>query len=89
MTNGSTKEHAVTDPSHRVSNTFETPPSTRPADARSGMVRPVLWTLLMVGVVCNIVTSTSDLNVFIGIGFGMIVLACAAALVTHHYLHRR
>ncbi|MEV4530790.1 hypothetical protein [Streptosporangium sp. NPDC049304] len=89
MTNGSTKEHAVTDPSHRVSNTFETPPSTRLADARSGMVRPMLWTLLMIGVVCNIVTSTSDLNVFIGIGFGMIVLACAAALVTHHYLHRR
>ncbi|MET7327193.1 hypothetical protein [Nonomuraea sp. NPDC005650] len=51
--------------------------------------RPVLWLLLAIFAVCNMVTSTSDLNMFVGIGFGLATLACAAALVQQHYAQRR
>jgi hypothetical protein len=50
--------------------------------------RPVLWLLLAIFVVANMVTSTSDLNVFVGIGFGLAALACAAALIQQHYARR-
>ncbi|GAA3254559.1 hypothetical protein [Nonomuraea helvata] len=50
--------------------------------------RPVLWLLLAVFAVCNMVTSTVGANVFIGIGFGLLTLACAAALVRGHYASR-
>jgi hypothetical protein len=61
-------------------------PETRPS---RGRLRPVLWLLLAVSAVCDIVTSNIDVNVFIGIGFGLLTLAFAAALIAHHYRHRR
>ncbi|MFI6735928.1 hypothetical protein ACIBI9_23645 [Nonomuraea sp. NPDC050451] len=51
--------------------------------------RPVLWLLLAIFAVANMVTSTSDLNVFVGLGFGLATLACAAALIQQHYAQRR
>ncbi|MFI6454227.1 hypothetical protein ACIBF6_22020 [Streptosporangium amethystogenes] len=71
----------MTDP-HRILDTSET---ARPV----GMLRPVLWLLLVVSAVLNMVTSSIDVNVFVGIGFGLVALACAAALIVHHYRYRR
>ncbi|MEU7855459.1 hypothetical protein [Nonomuraea sp. NPDC049141] len=55
--------------------------------AQRGMLRPVLWVLLLISAVLNIVTS--NINIFVGIGFGLATLACAAGLVVDHYRHRR
>ncbi|GAA0843469.1 hypothetical protein ACFQVD_01265 [Streptosporangium amethystogenes subsp. fukuiense] len=71
----------MTDP-HRILDTSKT---ARPA----GMLRPVLWLLLVVSAALNMVTSSIDVNVFVGIGFGLLTLACAAALIVHHYRYRR
>lgn len=51
--------------------------------------RPVLWVLLVISAAANIVTSTSNLNVLIGIGFGLLTLAFGGALVLHHHRNRR
>ncbi|MEU8355573.1 hypothetical protein AB0C27_06105 [Nonomuraea sp. NPDC048882] len=79
MTNGSIEERMMTD------HTTE----TRPAGVLSRMRRPVLWLLLAVFAVCNAVSSIADVNVFIGVGFGLATLGCAAALIAQHYETRR
>ncbi|MFG1697893.1 hypothetical protein [Nonomuraea sp. NPDC049309] len=61
----------------------------RPAAARHRVSRPVLWALLAVFAVCNAVTSASTLPVYVGIGFGLATLACAATLIHQHYTTRR
>ncbi|MET8862081.1 hypothetical protein ABZW11_03900 [Nonomuraea sp. NPDC004580] len=57
--------------------------------ARHNVSRPVLWALLAVFAVCNVVTSASDLPVLVGMGFGLLTLACAGALIHQHYTVRR
>ncbi|WP_440098511.1 hypothetical protein [Streptosporangium sp. H16] len=75
--------------SHHVLQAFEAPRPVRPTGARAGMVRPVLWFLLMVSAVLNMVFSSVGDNVLAGVGFGLATLACVAALIVHHYRHRR
>ncbi|GAA1042560.1 hypothetical protein GCM10009557_68850 [Virgisporangium ochraceum] len=58
-------------------------------DDRGGMLRPVLWLLLIVSAAANATASAAGANVLAGIGFGLVTLACAATLVVHHYRHRR
>lgn len=60
-----------------------------PLTNRDAAVRPLLWLLLMVSAVANIASSKIGINMFIGAGFGLITLACAAALVVHHRRRRR
>ncbi|MFI6335975.1 hypothetical protein [Streptomyces sp. NPDC050535] len=56
-----------------------------PARDDGGIVRPLLWTLLLLGAVANMLTSSiGGPGVYVGIGFGVLTLACAAALVAHH-----
>jgi hypothetical protein len=52
-------------------------------------IRPVLWLLLVVSAVADAVASAAGANVFIGLGAGLVTLACAAALIVHHYQQRR
>ncbi|MET7419884.1 hypothetical protein [Dactylosporangium sp. NPDC005555] len=52
------------------------------------MLRPVLWLVLIVSAGANATASTADANPLIGVGFGLVTLACAATLVVHHYRHR-
>ncbi len=68
---------------------FEASSSARLAEAWDGAMRPMLWILLTISVVCNIVISSADVNVLVGIGFGLVTLGCVAALITHRHLHRR
>ena len=56
--------------------------------SRTRLTRPVLWVLLAICAVCNMVTSTADINPFIGVGFGLATAACAATLIVQHYRSR-
>lgn len=73
---------------------YRIPPSSPPTtlDERSGgkgLLRPVLWLVLIVSAAANGVASTVGSHTLVGIGFGLVTLACVAALIVHHYLHRR
>jgi hypothetical protein len=60
-----------------------------PADrTRRGPLRPALWTTLFLSAAANMVFSTGARDPLIGSVFGLIALACAAALIVHHYRHR-
>ena len=61
---------------------------TPDAERRGGVLRPVLWLVLILSAVANATTSTIGGNALVGAGFGLVTLACAAALVVHHYRHR-
>ncbi|GAB3974211.1 hypothetical protein V1634_19580 [Plantactinospora veratri] len=52
-------------------------------------LRPLLWTVLIVSAAANGVSSITGLPPLVGIGFGVVTLGCVAALVIHHYRHRR
>jgi hypothetical protein len=69
----------------------QAPESTRPTQhtGTHGGLRPALWLALIVSATANAVSSSIGLRPFVGIGFGLITLACAATLIVHHYRHRR
>ncbi|MBF9134261.1 hypothetical protein I0C86_35815 [Plantactinospora sp. S1510] len=67
----------------------ESSPTAAPTSIRSGALRPLLWLLLVTSVAANVVASAAGSNMFIGAGFGLAALACATALIVHHYRHRR
>jgi Flp pilus assembly protein TadB len=73
----------MTDP-YRIHEADQAPPA---AGARAGRTRPVLWILLAVSAALNVVTSS--VNVLLGAAFGVVALACIAALVVQHYRTRR
>jgi hypothetical protein len=54
----------------------------------TGLLRPLLWVVLVLSAAANAVTSGIGGNVFIGAAFGVVTLASAAGLVVHHYRHR-
>lgn len=58
------------------------------AQRDGGILRPLLWAVLAIGIVGNICCSTVD---FLpgNIAFGLLTLTGAAALITHHYRTRR
>lgn len=56
---------------------------------RRGVLRPVLWLLLVITVAANAVISSANLNVALGVASGLAALGCATALVVDHYRHRR
>ncbi|MEV4640622.1 hypothetical protein AB0J80_25090 [Actinoplanes sp. NPDC049548] len=55
---------------------------------RTTVTRPLLWLVLVLSAAANAVASSTGANVFIGAGFGVVTLACAVALVAHHYRRR-
>jgi hypothetical protein len=71
---------------YRISETPDSPPA---AVERRGILRPVLWLLLVISAAGNVVTSNTGLNMMIGIAFGLATLACGAVLIVDHYQHRR
>lgn len=71
---------------YRITGTPDSPP---PATARKGIVRPVLWLLLVISAAGDLVTSNAGVNPVIGVAFGLATLGLAAALVVQHYHNRR
>ena len=67
-----------------MANTGDVPGTRRDG----GILRPLLWAVLAIGVVGNISCSTVDILVG-NIIFGLISLAGAAGLIVHHYRTRR
>ncbi|MGW4460754.1 hypothetical protein [Micromonospora sp. NPDC004704] len=57
--------------------------------SRYTVIRPLLWLLLAISVAANVVASAAGANLFVGSGFGLTALACATALIIHHYRNRR
>jgi hypothetical protein len=78
----------VQDP-YRISEAPEASGSLPSASHPGGIVRPLLWVLLVISAAANAVISSTGVSTFAGIGFGLAALASAAALVVHHYKHRR
>jgi hypothetical protein len=74
----STKEYAMTKPAQPAQH----------ADTRNGLLRPVLWLVLVLSAAANAVTNIG-ISPLVGIGFGLVTLGCATALIVHHYRHRR
>jgi hypothetical protein len=81
----SSKERPVPDP-YRITEASVAPQAPR---GQGGIVRPLLWLLLVISATCNAVTSSMDISVFVGIAFGLLTLLCGAALVVDHYRRRR
>lgn len=78
----------MTDP-YAISETPEATDRNRPAVTTEGMVRPVLWLVLIVSAAANALVSGIGLSAYVGAGFGLMTMACAIALIVHHYRHRR
>jgi len=74
---------------YRISQAPESTRAAQPRGTRGGLLRPVLWLALIVSAAANAASSSIGLNAFVGIGFGLITLACAATLIVHHYRYRR
>ena len=73
----------------RILDAPEAPLPAQQAGARGRAVRPLLWLLLVISAAANMVTSIAEMNMFVGAGFGLITLACATALIVHHYRRQR
>lgn len=68
------------------------PNATEPgqhAGTRNGLLRPVLWLVLVLSAAANAVTSNIGISPLVGIGFGLVTLGCATTLIVHHYQRRR
>jgi hypothetical protein len=78
----------MTDP-YRISEAPETHHRAAHAGTRGGLLRPVLWLVLIVSAAANGVASNIEVSPLLGICFGVVTLASAVALAVHHYRHRR
>ena len=57
-------------------------------DRPGGMLRPLLWFVLVVSAALNAVFSSTGQHILVGAGFGLVTLASVTALIVHHYRHR-
>jgi hypothetical protein len=73
----------TTDP-YRITEAPEAPPSPR-----GGIVRPVLWLLLVISAAGDIATSTTGVNVAVSSTFEAATLGLGIALAVQHYRNRR
>ena len=48
----------------------------------------MLWVLLVLSAAANNVATHAGLNVLVGVGFGLLSVACVTGLVVDHYAHR-
>ncbi len=70
-----------------MSDPYRIHEADQPPPARGGRTRPLLWVVLAISAALNVATST--VNMFVGAAFGVVALACIAALVVQHYRLRR
>ena len=66
----------------------EGPDSPPPATARTGILRPVLWLLLVISAAGNALTSSAGVNLLISSALGVVTLGLGVALAVHHYRGR-
>jgi hypothetical protein len=78
----------VTDP-YRISEAPQAPAATSPSSPSSGLLRPLLWVLLVISAAGDIVTSSIGAHVAISAAFGLATLGLGTALVLQHYRNRR
>ncbi|GAA2403673.1 hypothetical protein GCM10010191_09070 [Actinomadura vinacea] len=73
----------MSDP-YRISEVTEGPRAAR----QGGALRPLLWLLLVICASINALTSAIGLMA-VSVVFGVAAMGCVAALIVHHYKHRR
>jgi hypothetical protein len=78
----------VTDP-YRISEAPQASAGSSQPNPRNGIVRPVLWLLLVISLAGNMVMSSTGMNMLTGAAFGVATVSCAIALIVHHYRNRR
>lgn len=62
---------------------------TNPGDARNGFLRPALWMALAIGLVGNVLFSTTGVSLLGNAVFSLVSLAAVVGLIVHHYRARR
>jgi hypothetical protein len=80
----STKEHTVVIDPYRINEAPRAPERS----PRSGIVRPVLWLLLVISAAGNVATSSTGMNVAVSGAFGLATLGLGIALIVQHYQKR-
>jgi hypothetical protein len=67
----------------------DTPDRSRGTNRGSGVLRPLLWLVLIISASGNVIASTADLDILVNVAFGLVSGVCAGVLVVHHYRSRR
>ncbi|RSN68555.1 MULTISPECIES: hypothetical protein [Actinomadura] len=62
---------------------------TNSGDARDGYLRPALWMALAIGLVGNVLFSTTGMSLIGNAVFSLISFAAVVGLIVHHYRNRR
>ena len=65
----------------------EAPQAPRPS-TRTGVLRPVLWLLLVISAAGNVAASSTGVNVAVSSAFGLVTLGLGTALAVQHYKRR-
>ncbi|WP_422737392.1 hypothetical protein ACN263_29045 [Micromonospora sp. WMMD729] len=72
-----------------MTNPYPLSEAPAPAPERSGgLLRPLLWLLLLLSAATNAALTTVVGNPWIGSAFGLVAALCAGALIVHHRRHR-
>lgn len=53
-----------------------------------GLLRPLLWLVLIVSAAANMVLSSAADNPWISSAFGLVAVVCAVTLIVHHRRNR-
>ncbi|MFV2176956.1 hypothetical protein ACFHW2_36445 [Actinomadura sp. LOL_016] len=59
------------------------------ASAQTGPLRPALWVALAIGVVGNVLFSTTGLSLIGNALFSLVTLVAVSGLIVHHHKGRR
>ncbi|MFY1618337.1 hypothetical protein [Micromonospora sp. WMMD736] len=62
--------------------------SDRAPEGPGGLLRPLLWLVLLLSAATNAALTTVVGNPWIGSAFGVVAVLCAGALIAHHRRHR-
>jgi hypothetical protein len=68
-------------------DTHTHPDGTGQHRARRTVANPVLWVVLIVSGALNAASNILGWNTLVGVGFGLVAVGCAVALIARH--HRR
>jgi hypothetical protein len=67
-----------------MTNEKNTTISQAPQAKQGGVRRPLLWVVLALGAAGNLLAQVLTANVLVSIAFGLLTLACGAALVVEY-----
>ena len=75
--------------SYRLTGGPESPRGPRPGGTRAGVLRTLLWLVLVISAVGNTVASYGGTTTRVHLAFGVVTGLCVAGLVAHRLRRRR